>query len=194
MRILGIDPGTRVAGYGCLDLPEAGPRPEGGGNFANERAPVGGGRPRLREAGLLRLGPSSLPVPRRLLRLAELLEERIEALRPRVLVVEEAFAGRGLQAALRLGEARGVVLLTAIRAGLEIAQYPPATIKRRVAGNGRSSKEQMARLLAASLEAPPRAMEGMPLDASDALAAALCHALSLGGRVEKVPTPGPGRT
>ncbi|MEZ5989883.1 MAG: crossover junction endodeoxyribonuclease RuvC [Planctomycetota bacterium] len=179
MRILGIDPGTRVVGFGCLELVSGRTAPPGVLRSRNSVAAVHGpGRHRLVEAGVLRLGDSGVPIERRLLDLAEGLDRLIARLGPAVLAVEEAFFGKSVQSALRIGEARGAVLVAAARAGLPVAQYPPATIKLRVAGAGGASKQALARMVEAGLGA-----RDLPLDASDALAVAWCHALSTEGRV-----------
>lgn len=148
---LGIDPGTRVLGYGALV--------------------VRGNEPRFLAAGVLRAS-ASLPVPRRLASLGADLQRLLVRLRPSVVVVEEAFAARNIQSALRIGEGRGMVLAAAARENREVIQYPPAVAKHTVAGSGGASKEQVAAMVARSLglkEAPS------PLDASDALALALTH-------------------
>ena len=91
-----------------------------------------------------------------------------------VLALEEAFFGKSVQSALRIGEARGVVLVAAARAGIPVAQYPPATIKKAVTGRGGATKEQVQEMvrITLGLAAPPQ-----PADAADALAIAICHAL-----------------
>ncbi len=178
MRILGIDPGSRVLGYGCLELSEQ--RGHAGGRSRVKNAvslPSGRSALQLVEAGVLRLGGKD-SIESRLLSIAEGLAEVLKRLEPKVMAVEEAFFGKSVQSALRLGEARGVVLLSAAKVGIGVVQYPPATIKLRVAGAGGASKEALARMVQASLG--PQA-KGLALDASDALAVALCHALTLQG-------------
>lgn len=178
VRILGIDPGSRVLGFGCLELRERRASGTGASRIKNAVSlPTGRSALQLVEAGVLRLG-SRGPIESRLLTLARGLEELLQRLDPDQLAVEEAFFGKSVQSALRLGEARGVVLLEAARRGVEVAQYPPATIKLRVAGAGGASKEALARMVQATVGASAK---GLPLDASDALAVALCHALSLQG-------------
>ncbi|MFT5052980.1 MAG: crossover junction endodeoxyribonuclease RuvC [Chlamydiales bacterium] len=149
--VLGIDPGTLVVGYGALVCR--------------------GVEPRFLAAGTLR-APRSASVPERLGVLSREFDLILERLRPRVVVLEEAFAARNVQSALRIGEGRGMLLAAAVRFGAEVVQFPPAVAKKAVAGNGRASKEQVAAMVARSLgltEAPK------PLDASDALALALAH-------------------
>ncbi|MDP6837636.1 MAG: crossover junction endodeoxyribonuclease RuvC [Planctomycetota bacterium] len=158
--VLGLDPGTRIIGYGALVLHEDGPR--------------------LLAAGTLR-PPGSLAVPARLGHILRDFEDLLARLRPSVLVIEEAFAFRNIQSALRVGEGRGVVMAAAARAGLEIVQYTPATAKKAITGNGRADKTQVAQMVAVhlNLAAPPAS-----LDASDALALALAYAQK--GRLDKL--------
>jgi len=160
--ILGIDPGTRVVGYGAVAATPQGPR--------------------LVEAGVVRA--SSRGVPERLGEIRAALDLVMERLRPEVVVVEEAFAARNVQSALRIGEGRGVVLACAVCAGARVEQMPPASAKKAVVGHGGAHKEQVAAMVARhlELEAPPQ-----PLDASDALALAL--ALFLRGAARRAGLP-----
>jgi crossover junction endodeoxyribonuclease RuvC len=108
----------------------------------------------------------------RLVFMYDRLGEIIDGAAPQQVAVETTFFGKDANAAARLGEARGVLVLAARKAGLPVAHYTPAEVKKAVVGRGRATKEQVqfmiARLL--SLSEVPR-----PLDASDALAIALCH-------------------
>ncbi|MGE0143717.1 MAG: crossover junction endodeoxyribonuclease RuvC [Planctomycetota bacterium] len=182
VRILGIDPGTIVVGWACIEVmvevrgvgvaqPSAVPLAARASNLVRH-APAGDGTMRLVEAGAIRLGRGA--IEQRLAALAAAIAERIEVFAPAELALEEAFHGKSAQAALRIGEARGVVLATAFARGLQIHQFPPATIKRTVAGNGRAEKEAVARMALSALGHPP--LSG-PADASDAVAVALCRAL-----------------
>lgn len=158
MLVLGIDPGTRVAGYGIV---------------AAE-----GARMRLVEAGVLR-APARDPVERRLARIAAGLRDLLSRHRPDAAAVEDAFVKVDPQAALAVGLARGAILAVLGELGLEAASYPPASVKRSVAGSGRAGKDQVARMVAAILGEDAR----VPLaDATDALAVAIAHALFLGPR------------
>jgi crossover junction endodeoxyribonuclease RuvC len=161
VRILGIDPGSRYCGYGVI-----------------ERA--GAGRVTYVECGVLE--------PKRTagmhVRLAEIalgLREVLADLRPHAVAVEGVFHGVNVRSALQLGHARGVALLCAGEAGLPVFEYAPATVKKTVAGGGRASKEQVQAMVQrlCDLKRAPR------LDASDALAVAICHAF----RVRKVARP-----
>ena len=180
MRVLGIDPGTRKVGFGLLDQEEARPSRGLGGRCSNMVSPLfGGGRSLAKPvpggAGVLTLGSSSVPIPKRLEVLARELRGLVSRWKPDILAVEEAFFGKSVQAALRIGESRGVILLIAAEAGLPIVQYPPAIIKKRVSGNGRASKAQLAQALSSSLAFQ---VESLAEDATDALAIAFCHLLS----------------
>jgi crossover junction endodeoxyribonuclease RuvC len=148
--IVGIDPGTRLVGYGALVVRRSGPELLASGVLCAPRADV----------------------PTRLGWLAEQLETLFARLKPGVVVVEQAFAARNLQSALRIGEGRGVVLAAAARRGVEIVQYAPAVAKKTLVGNGQADKTQVAQMVAAAL-----GLSAVPesLDTSDALALALAH-------------------
>jgi len=149
--VLGIDPGTLVVGYGAV--------------VDRKEGPV------LLAAGVLR-APAKEAVPQRLGYLASELEALIARLKPSVVVVEEAFCGKSVQSALRIGEARGVALAAAARFGSEIVQYPPAAAKLSVVGNGAADKQNVARMVARALH-PAEVPDS--LDATDALALALTY-------------------
>lgn len=152
MRILGIDPGTRLCGYAVVDTEV-------------------GERPRYVECGVIQL-PEGAPLPERLRLLAKDLREVLGELRPGEVALESIFHGVNAQSALRLGHARGVVMLLSAEAELSVWEYPPATVKRAVAGHGRATKEEVQKMVRwqCGLRATPRT------DAADALAVALCHA------------------
>jgi crossover junction endodeoxyribonuclease RuvC len=149
--VLGIDPGTRILGYGAIVLGARGPR--------------------LLAAGVLRAREQD--VPARLGMLRRELDLLFERLAPDVIVVEQAFAARNVQSALRIGEGRGVVLCCAAHRGATIVQYAPAAAKKALVGSGAADKTQVARMVEHLLG--PKSKD-LPLDASDALALALCHA------------------
>ncbi len=150
MKILGIDPGTRICGYGAIES--------------------SGNQLRTIDFGTVRCTDGE--VPRRLKAVYEGLTEIISRVGPDSVAVEKAFYGKNPNTAIKLGEARAIALLAAAEADAEIAQYPPATVKKAVVGNGRAQKDQVqlmvSRLL--GLQEPPS-----PQDASDALALAICH-------------------
>jgi len=157
LRALGIDPGSRVTGWGLL---------------------VGdGGQARLVEAGVLRLGAGDLP--RRLAVLQAELTGLLSRLQPAVAAVETPFHGASARSALQLAHARGVILAVLATAGVEVVEYTPATVKKALTGNGRADKEQVAQMVARLLgDALPEASH----DLSDALALALCHLASAAHR------------
>lgn len=150
MKILGIDPGSQVLGYGLLEaLP---------------------GGPQSCDSGTLR--PSStLDLCERLLLIHREIERLLGLHRPDIVAVETAFYHKNARSTLILGHVRGVVLLAARQAGLGVAEYAPREVKMAVTGHGDAAKEQVAfmvrRLL--SLSETPSS------DAADALAVALCH-------------------
>jgi crossover junction endodeoxyribonuclease RuvC len=151
MRILGLDPGLRVTGWGLL---EATP-----GRLRH----VANGSVRPRTDGSLAA------------RLAELddgLAGVIETFAPHVAAVEETFVNRNPASALKLGHARGVVLLAPARAGLAVHEYAATQIKKSVVGVGHAGKDQIGLMVRVLL--PGCAIDGA--DAADALAVAICHA------------------
>jgi crossover junction endodeoxyribonuclease RuvC len=150
MRILGIDPGTRVCGYGVIetDGPDARALDYG---VVRGRDGALAGRLRAIHGGLGTI---------------------VERFRPDVGVLEGAFFGKNARSALKIGEGRGVALLALAEGGIEVVEYAPAEVKKAVTGNGRAQKgqvQQMVRILL-NLPEPPE-----PEDAADALAIALCH-------------------
>ena len=186
MRILGVDPGTLVVGYGCLDLSGVGHRGCAEAPVADvveapvvtpiahrvsNLARVTRTRLSVVAAGVVRLGRSSDPIADRLHLLGEEIRRLIEEYRPEELALEEAYFGKSVQSALRIGESRGVILAEAGRAGLVVSQFPPARIKRSVAGSGSASKEQVALMVQRTLRL--KAVPETP-DVTDALAVGLC--------------------
>lgn len=122
-------------------------------------------------AGAIRLGRSSDPIHQRLCRLALEMRRLFDEFRPTCLALEEAYFGKSAQSALRIGEARGVILAEAAAAGLAVEQFPPARIKRVVTGSGSAGKARVREMVQMSLglPEPPETM-----DVSDALAVGLC--------------------
>lgn len=156
MRIFGIDPGSERTGYGCIE--------------------TDGTRHRLVLCGAVS-APAHATFPDKLHAIHRDLAVLLGRCQPDCVAVESLFHARNVQSALKLAHARGVALLAAIEAGLPIVEYSPAEIKRAVVGYGRAEKHQvqeMIRLLL-GLAVPPT-----PLDASDALAVAVCHVHSAG--------------
>jgi crossover junction endodeoxyribonuclease RuvC len=155
MRVFGIDCGTEVTGFGVVDSDD------------------GGGVPRLTPMafGAIRLAKSKTTAERLHQVFCELGAE-LERWRPDTVAIEEVFYSVNAKSALKLGQVRGVALLSAARQSIPVAEYAPLKIKSSVVGYGLASKEQVqfmvARLL--SLEVLPQ-----PADAADALAIAICH-------------------
>jgi crossover junction endodeoxyribonuclease RuvC len=158
--VLGVDPGTSVTGYGVVDF--------GAGN--GHPNPVPG---RLVECGAITLARRG-SLPERLEQLHQGIVELITRHHPTALALESAFYQKNVRTTLVLGHARGVVLLAAQQAGLEIHEYAPATVKKTVAGAGAARKAQVAAMVARLLRLrhPPR-----PADAADGVAVALTHIL-----------------
>lgn len=151
MKILGIDPGSRATGYGLIRL-------EG-----NRLHHIDNGVIRPHEkAGLAH----------RLLHIHQQLQIVISQYAPDCSAVEQIFMAKNAQSALKLGHARGVAILAAASAELEVAEYTPLQVKSAVVGYGRASKSQVQQMVKALLKLPEIAQE----DASDALAVAICHA------------------
>jgi crossover junction endodeoxyribonuclease RuvC len=151
VRVLGIDPGSETTGWGVV---------EGDGR-----------RYRLIEYGTIK-APARERFSLRLLKIGDGLEALIARLKPDACSIEEAFYATNVKVALKLGQVRGVALLVAERAGLEIHEYSPRLVKQTVVGYGNAEKHQvqeMVRVLL-SLGAVPE-----PHDAADALANAICH-------------------
>jgi crossover junction endodeoxyribonuclease RuvC len=157
--VLGVDPGTRVVGWAVLE-----PQVQGVWRVAS---------------GVWRLGGSEIALPQRLHRLCSALSETLRAHAPARVALEAAFFGRNARSALRIGEARGVVMMAAAAAGLPVEEIPPATVKRRVTGAGAATKEQVERLVRVHLGQPDLQFDSA--DESDAIAVALCSLLAMSG-------------
>ncbi|GMU46421.1 MAG: crossover junction endodeoxyribonuclease RuvC [Porticoccaceae bacterium] len=148
--ILGIDPGSRRAGFGVVTLV--------------------GGRPEYLASGLIHARKSVLAE-----RLGEIhagTAELVAQYRPAVVAVEDVFVARDPRAALRLGQARGAALAAIAAAGIPVVEYSPRTVKQAVVGTGAATKEQVQRMVMQILRLPA----APTADAADALAVAICHA------------------
>jgi len=168
--IMGVDPGTRVLGYGMVVVAPSGPR--------------------LLTAGVLRVGQRQA-ISERLGNIRESIDELIRRFQPSVLAIETAFAAQNVRSALRIGEGRGVVMACGGLLGLEVHEYSPMEIKKAVTGSGAASKEQVAALVARTLGSDDL---GLGLDATDALAAALTHVFRARADAIVRGGPAPGRT
>jgi crossover junction endodeoxyribonuclease RuvC len=164
-RILGVDPGTNILGYAVLTV------------NGTELIPI--------DVGVVHLKHLE-DHPQRLRKIFERLQAIISEYGPRILAIEAPFYGKNPQSMLKLGRAQGVAMAAAITRGLEVIEYAPRKIKQAVTGNGNASKEQVAAMLQSTL---PISLDGQYLDATDALAVAVCHYYQskslLGGKGEK---------
>lgn len=151
VRILGVDPGSRICGYGVIDATGSSVRGY-----------------RYVECGVL-TADKRAPMEQRLGEIARWLTDVITELRPTVMAVEDVFAKVNVRSALALAQARGTVLAVAGMAGLSVRSYAPAVVKKTVTGRGRASKEQVAAMvqMLVGLQTTPSA------DAADALAVAI---------------------
>jgi crossover junction endodeoxyribonuclease RuvC len=153
---IGIDPGTGTTGYGVVGLTHI-------GEFA------------LLACGVIRT-PPRIAMHLRLQELFNDLRDLIDEFRPQALAVEKLFFGRNVTTAISVGQARGIVLLTAALAQVEVAEYTPAEVKQAIAGYGNAEKRQVQEMVQRILDLPaiPR-----PDDAADGVAIAVCHLQSL---------------
>jgi crossover junction endodeoxyribonuclease RuvC len=156
VTILGLDPGTAATGYGVVRRVE-GPR-----------------QAVLIECGVIRTRPRD-PLPARLREIYEGVVELIDRHQPDVLAVEDVFYARNVRTTVVLGHARGVVLLAGARAGIQVHEFAPATIKKAVVGTGAATKEQVQFMLMRLLRL--RSVP-YPSDAADGVAAALTYCLT----------------
>ena len=161
MRILGLDPGSRVCGYGVID----------------QR----GGELTYVECGVL-TAPEERPMEERLGEIARGLREVIGELAPAVVAIEDVFSHQNVRSALALAQARGMALAVCGLEGLAVASYPPAVVKKAVSGSGRADKDQIARMVQGliGLRTLPRA------DATDALAVAITHGRAVEPRAARI--------
>ena len=152
MRILGIDCGTEYTGYGVVELEDS-------------------GRLVCLISGAIKLSARG-PLPRRLSRISQRLAEIIREHQPDNVAIEDVFYALNVKSALKLGQVRGVAMLAAATAGLEVTEYSPLSIKSAVVGYGRAEKNQVQHMVRQLLE-----LEEIPepADAADALAIAICH-------------------
>ena len=151
MRILGLDPGLGTTGWGLVEA-------EG-----NRLVHIANGQMKT---------DSSAPLPRRLAHLADQIDAVIANHLPDAAAVEEVFVNQNPQSTLKLGQARGVVLMCAARAGMEVGEYAPTLVKKAVVGTGGAEKAQVHAMISRLL---PGAKIAGP-DAADALAVAITHA------------------
>jgi crossover junction endodeoxyribonuclease RuvC len=152
MRVLGIDCGTEYTGYGVVDL------------HADDSL-------KCVACGAIRLSPRE-PMPARLSRIYTRLQQLISEHRPERVAIEDVFYAVNVKSAFKLGQVRGVAMLAAASAGLEVAEYAPLAIKSAVVGYGNAEKHQVQQMVARLLKL---AEVPEPSDVADALAIAICH-------------------
>lgn len=154
MRILGIDPGYALMGYGVIE--------QTGNQF------------KVLDFGSISTGPSA-PMPHRLKYLYSSLMEIIAETEPEGAALEELFYNTNAKTVINVGQARGVAVLACVNSGLEVAEYTPLQVKQALVGYGRAEKKQVQQMVKAilGLEKVPK-----PDDTADALAVAICHANS----------------
>lgn len=152
MRILGLDPGTATVGYGLIDIED--------------------GQPVVVAYGVFTTSPKDGGTAVRLQIIYQELNDLIDQYQPDAAAVEELFFGRNITTAVKVGQARGVLLLGLANAGLPVAEYSPPKIKEAVSGYGKASKQQVQFMVQniLDLDEIPK-----PDDAADGLAVALTH-------------------
>jgi crossover junction endodeoxyribonuclease RuvC len=152
--VLGIDPGTAVTGYGVVTR-------------------TGRGVVALRECGVIRTS-AELPLLERIRHIYDATVDLIARHQPFAVSVEDVFQGKNVQSALKLGHARGAILLAVAHARVQVAEYAPRQIKKAVVGNGNATKDQVAYMVQQQLRLKTAPA---PADAADGVAAALCHCM-----------------
>ena len=159
MRILGIDPGYAIVGFGILD--------------------ADGGKVQMLRCGAIHT-PAGVPMPMRLLQIQEDLETLIHRFSPDELAIEELFFNTNVTTGIGVAQARGVILAAAARLGVPVFEYTPSQVKQAVVGYGKAEKRQVMEMTRRilSLTSVPK-----PDDAADAVAVALCHARSSTSRL-----------
>lgn len=151
MRILGIDPGTKVVGYAVIEIIQGKIVPQIYGA--------------IRASG-------KENIPERLKQIYQGITEIIQKYHPEVVAIEKVFCGKNIQSAIRIGEGRGVAFLASANAGLAVHEYDATRIKKSVSGIGSAQKYQVQSMVQAILKLP---VQPEPADAADALAIAICH-------------------
>jgi crossover junction endodeoxyribonuclease RuvC len=151
VRVLGIDPGTAIVGFGVIDVQNAHKR-------------------NMVEAGVIRT-PAKQELSQRLLTIHDELDQIITELKPQVMVVEQLFFAQNVTTAISVSHARGVILLLGKKHNLELVEFTPLQIKQTLTGYGHAQKQQMQEMvrIMLGLKEQPK-----PDDCADALAAALC--------------------
>ena len=161
MRILGIDPGFAIVGWGIIDSERGNLRPVAYGAITT---------------------PAHTPLESRLLTIQNDLESLIEKYKPDEMAIEELFFNTNITTGIAVAEARGVILCTAHRLGVKISEYTPLQVKQAVVGYGKAEKHQVIAMVTSILRLPK---PPKPDDAADAVAIAICHAQSRGSAMGK---------
>lgn len=151
MRVLGIDPGTAITGFGVVE--------------------EHGGKLKCINAGVIRT-PSDQPMPLRLVTIFDEITELIEEFKPDSVAMESLFFAKNVTTAMTVSQARGVITLAVAKAGLSLAEYTPLQVKQAVTGYGKADKQQMQQMVKTLLGLPsiPK-----PDDAADGLGVAITH-------------------
>ena len=157
MLVLGIDPGTRFVGYGLVQAEK--------------------GSYKAVDYGFLPTD-NKLSFPQKLKQIYESVSTLLSQSKPDVVAVEETYATQNAKTTLRLGHARGVILLSVVEGGIPVVEYAPREIKQAVVGRGAASKVQVQWMVAQILSIDPGELQE---DAADGLAVALCHGLRTAG-------------
>lgn len=156
MVILGIDPGTIITGFGIVSFKD------------NSFGYI--------DSGIIKPG-AGLPMEQRLNEIFTAITDITARYKPDEFAIETAFYGKNVQSALKIGYARGVSMLAAVRGGLPLNEYSPREVKKAVTGKGAATKEQINYMISTLLNLPTNDMK---FDETDALAVACCHALKSG--------------
>jgi len=155
MIILGVDPGTLIAGYGVIEKK---------GNVVS-----------LLDVGIIK-NASAQSMPLRLKKIYSTLCSVIDRFHPDEFAIETAFYSKNAQSALKIGQARGVAILAGVNHELPVTEYSPREVKKSVTGKGAASKEQVQYMMMALLKLPHAPKH---FDSTDALAIAVCHAFKI---------------
>ena len=161
MRILGIDPGFALVGWGIIDSERGNIRPVAYGAITT---------------------PAHTSLESRLLTIQRDLESLIEKYKPDEMAIEELFFNTNITTGIAVAEARGVILCTAHRLGLKISEYTPLQVKQAVVGYGKAEKHQVISMVTSLLKLPK---PPKPDDAADAVAIAICHSQCAGSAIGK---------
>ena len=150
MLVLGVDPGSRVTGYGLVEKKNDTLTCIHSGHFAS---------------------PGNTPFYERIYKIFQSMVEVMSRYQPQEMAIEDLFYAKNIQSSLKLGHARGAVLIAAVQCGIQIFEYTPLEIKKSVVGYGRATKDQVRSMVRVIL----KLKDNPNLDTSDALAAAICH-------------------